>query len=122
MDDSDCSRRALDRALDLAEQYDGEVQVVHYTEKRDESAQAFRAEVEEMVGDAGEVEVETDVRLGRLRTSDLVGKRVLRRAAEGDADEVVMGHHGTGRVGRAILGSAAETVVRGSDVPVTVVP
>jgi nucleotide-binding universal stress UspA family protein len=33
-----------------------------------------------------------------------------------------MGHHGSGRIERALVGSAAETVVRGETVPVTVVP
>lgn len=125
MDDSPCSRRALDRALDVARRNDGTVEVVHYTEKRNEETKSFRARVESLIADAGveaAVEVKTDVRLGRLRSSDLVGKRVLARVEESGADEVVMGHHGTGRVGRALLGSAAETVVRGAETPVTVVP
>ncbi|MFB6281550.1 MAG: universal stress protein [Haloferacaceae archaeon] len=126
MDDSECSRQALDRALDLAGRHDGTVDVIHYTEKPSDSVISFRDRVAERIRasgvDAGAVEVETDVRLGRPRTSDLIGKRVLRRADADGADEVVMGHHGTGRLGRALLGSAAATVVRGSDVPVTVVP
>jgi nucleotide-binding universal stress UspA family protein len=33
-----------------------------------------------------------------------------------------MGHHGSGAVQRAILGSAAEAVVRSESVPVTIIP
>lgn len=33
-----------------------------------------------------------------------------------------MGHHGTGAIGRVILGSTAETVVQGTETPVTVIP
>jgi nucleotide-binding universal stress UspA family protein len=43
-------------------------------------------------------------------------------ATEQDFDHVVMGHHGSGAVERAILGSAAETVLRAEEFPVTVVP
>jgi nucleotide-binding universal stress UspA family protein len=41
-------------------------------------------------------------------------------AEDGSYDHVVMGHHGSGTVGRAILGSADETVVRAESLPVTV--
>lgn len=42
--------------------------------------------------------------------------------AEEGYDHVVMGHHGSGMVDRAMLGSAAETVVDAKEVPVTIVP
>lgn len=126
MDDTQCSTRALDEGLALARQHDGTVEVVHYTDKRTEQADSFRDRIGAHLAttgfDDGTVEVVTDVRLGRLRSSDLVGKRVLKRATDRNVDHVVMGHHGTGRVGRALLGSTAETVVRGTEVPVTVIP
>jgi nucleotide-binding universal stress UspA family protein len=126
VDESDCSARALDHGVALARRHDGAVEVIHYTEKRTETSESFRDRLDRRLADEGfddgGVEVVTDVRLGRLRAADHIGKRVLGRAADRDADHVVMGHHGTGRMGRALLGSAAETVVRGSEVPVTVVP
>jgi len=55
-------------------------------------------------------------------TAGRVGDEILAHADDIEADHVVMGHHGAGMVERAILGSAAETVVRGEAVPVTIVP
>lgn len=126
IDDSDPGTRALDHGIDLAHQHEGTIEVVHYTEKRTEATNSFHDRVADQLADAGfdedDVEVVIDIRLGRLRTSNIIGKRVLRRVGRSEADHVVMGHHGNGRVGRALLGSAAETVVRGTEVPVTVVP
>jgi len=39
-----------------------------------------------------------------------------------EADLLVLGSHGRGRIARAVLGSVAETCVRMSNVPVVVVP
>jgi nucleotide-binding universal stress UspA family protein len=57
-----------------------------------------------------------------VRTAGRVGKEIVSMATEQDFDHVVMGHHGSGAVERAILGSAAETVLRAEEFPVTVVP
>ena len=62
-----------------------------------------------------------DVRLD-LRPANRVGQNILEMVEEEGYDHVVMGHHGAGAVERAILGSAAETVLRSNQVPVTVVP
>ena len=47
---------------------------------------------------------------------------ILRAARTNEADLVVLGTHGRGPFVRAILGSVADKVVRGSDVPVLVFP
>ncbi len=46
---------------------------------------------------------------------------VLERIEQGEIDHVVMGSHGREGISRLLLGSVAETVVRNSPVPVTVV-
>jgi nucleotide-binding universal stress UspA family protein len=46
---------------------------------------------------------------------------IVEYAAENDIDQIVMGSHGRSGVTRILLGSVAETVVRRSPVPVTVV-
>ena len=48
-------------------------------------------------------------------------KTIVSVASEGEYDHVVVGSHGRTGVSRIILGSVAETVVRRSPVPVTVV-
>ncbi|MFB6141334.1 MAG: universal stress protein [Halosimplex sp.] len=125
IDGSDCSFRALEHAVDLAGRYEGELHVVHVTDHRTESTEELLARAEALLAEAGiadEPEVVTDLRMSDPKYADRVGKDVLRMAEEGDYDHVVMGHHGTGRIGRAILGSAAETVVRAAEVPATIVP
>jgi nucleotide-binding universal stress UspA family protein len=58
-----------------------------------------------------------------LRTETEIGRpaRTIVEFAEGGIDHVVMGSHGREGVSRILLGSVAETVVRRSPVPVTVV-
>jgi nucleotide-binding universal stress UspA family protein len=48
-------------------------------------------------------------------------RKILQFAEENDIDHVVMGSHGREGVTRILLGSVAETIVRRSPVPVTVV-
>ena len=66
---------------------------------------------------------ETDADLD-VSTTIEVGKPVaviVKYAEDEDIDQVVMGSHGREGVTRVLLGSVAETVVRRSPVPVTVV-
>ncbi|MBP8267398.1 MAG: universal stress protein, partial [Zoogloea sp.] len=46
---------------------------------------------------------------------------IVRFAREEAADEIVMGSHGRGAVGRFLLGSVASGVARLSDIPVTLI-
>jgi Universal stress protein UspA and related nucleotide-binding proteins len=46
---------------------------------------------------------------------------IVEQIEQGDLDHVVMGSHGREGISRLLLGSVAETVVRKSPVPVTVV-
>ena len=59
-----------------------------------------------------------------LTTITVVGqpaREILEYLSEHDVDQVVMGSHGRKGIGRAFLGSVAETVTRRARVPVTVV-
>lgn len=64
---------------------------------------------------AGDREIETDHAVGRP------GRTIVEYAEEHDIDHIVTGSHGRTGVSRLLLGSVAETVVRRSPVPVTVV-
>ena len=58
-------------------------------------------------------------------TTDFVygspARAIVQYAADHDVDQIVVGSHGRDGVSRVLLGSVAETVVRRSSVPVTVV-
>lgn len=49
------------------------------------------------------------------------GAVIARRAAELGCESIVMGTHGRGRLGSALMGSVAQHVVHASPVPVTLV-
>lgn len=124
IDGSDCSERALRFAAEMAERYEGTLHVVHVTDVETDATEEIIERAEEILDEEGVVdtpEVELDARL-TFRPADRVGEAVLELVADRGYDHVVMGHHGGGTVGDAILGSAAKTVVAANEVPVTVVP
>ena len=125
VDGSDCSFRALEFATELVARFEATIHVVHITDFSGEATAELIDRVESVLAEAGideDPEVVTDKRLSDPRYASRVGKDILEIAEEGDYDHVVMGHHGTGRIGRALLGSAAETVVRAASQPATIVP
>jgi nucleotide-binding universal stress UspA family protein len=125
IDGSDCSERALRHAIELAQRFDAALDVVHFTDSKGSDTERLQERVSETLVDEGldsDTEVIRDLRLGSLRSSTTIGKDILQLVDDRDYDHVVMGHHGTGRVGKAILGSAAETVIEATSVPTTVVP
>ena len=124
VDGSDCSERALRFACDLVRRFEGSLHVVHVTDVETEASdmvieRSRRILDEEDVEDDPSISI--DVQLG-FRSADRIGEDILRLARDGEYDHIVMGHHGSGAVDRIILGSAAETVLRSGDFPVTVVP
>ena len=84
-----------------------------YNEEKERAETVF-AELEQ---DASEhdVDVEGAVEVGKP------SHVVVDYAEEHDIDHIVMGSHGREGVSRILLGSVAETVIRRSPVPVTVV-
>jgi nucleotide-binding universal stress UspA family protein len=125
VDGSKCSMRALAYAIDLAQATDDDLHVVHFTDHETEETTEVETLVQERLDEAdlaGEMEVVGDIRLADFKASNRVGKDILELVGRRDYDQIVMGHHGSGFVESALLGSAAETVVAGTDVPVTIVP
>lgn len=123
-DGSDCSFRAVEFAAEMATNYDATLHVVHITDSRDEATEEILRRARDVL-DAHDVDdepaVRTDISLD-FRPSNRIGEDVLTLVEEEGYDHVVMGHHGSGAVERAILGSATETVMDAERVPVTVVP
>jgi nucleotide-binding universal stress UspA family protein len=85
-------------------------------DQSESAAEDLFEECEARVRDQGfEGELETVTEVGRPARS------IVEYAENGDIDHVVMGSHGRSGVTRVLLGSVAETVVRRSPIPVTVV-
>lgn len=124
IDGSDCSDRALRFAAEFARQFDCSLHVVHITNEETDATDRIIENARSILDEEGiddDPEVSTDVEL-EFRPSNRVGDDILRLVEERGYEHVVMGHHGSGRVERAILGSAAETLLRAEKVPVTVIP
>lgn len=67
---------------------------------------------------------ETTEHVGTLTTETATGqpaREIVEYAQTHPVDQIIMGSHGRSGVSRILLGSVAETVVRRSPVPVTVV-
>ena len=125
IDGSDCSFRALAFAIEFVTRFEGTLHVVHITDYTGETTDQIIDQAEDLLREAGlesQPEVVTDTRMSNPRYGNQVGKDVLQIAEEGAYDHIVMGHHGTGRIGRAVLGSAAETVIRAVEHPTTIIP
>ena len=123
IDGSDCSTRALEFAFEFARRFDAKLDVVHFsdaeTEATDEICDRAAAATPEDVGCT--VRMITDSELD-FRPAERVGDLIVELVETGEYDHVIMGHHGSGAIERAILGSAAEKVVRAEKVPATIVP
>lgn len=124
IDGSDPSERALRFAATLASRFEASLHVVHITDQETEATEQIIERAGDILREEGveaDPEISIDVGLG-FRSADQVGQDILEKVDAEGYDHVVMGHHGSGMVDRAILGSAAETVVDANEVPVTIVP
>ncbi|WP_302081774.1 universal stress protein [Salinibaculum rarum] len=84
-----------------------------YREEKRRAEELFE-DIEQQASDHG-IEVEHTVEVGKPPHA------IAAFAEEHDIDHIVMGSHGREGVSRILLGSVAETVMRRSPVPVTVV-
>ncbi|WP_267643612.1 universal stress protein [Haloarchaeobius amylolyticus] len=125
IDGSECSFRALEFAIELAERFGGKLDVVHITDHEDEEVDQLleraRAFCEER-GRETTPELSYSVGISRMRYANKIGKDILELVEDRDIDHVVMGHHGGNTVDRLVLGSATETVTRANTIGVSVIP
>jgi nucleotide-binding universal stress UspA family protein len=90
----------------------------YYAELQDDAAKWAETLLDDLERDCarlGTIEHERDVSVGPA------GPAIIRAAAVYDADEIVIGSRGHGRV-RALLGSVAHDVIHRAQCPVTVIP
>lgn len=119
---------ALTFAIDLAGRCDAKITVVHVTGTRvvsdDPDAErtitprAYRETVEGWCRPAREADADHDIEIvdGDPRTA------LLHVATTRDADLLVVGTRGRGAFANLLLGSVAASVIRHSEIPVTVIP
>jgi len=130
VDGSDTSTKALVMATQLAREGDGRLRLLHsfdalvYLTGYEVGASVYEAAREyadNVLDDALEIAkaagVPADKRLAELPGGRL-GEVVAEAASDWEADLVVVGTHGRRGVGRVLLGSGAEQVIRMSPVPV----
>ena len=124
IDGSDNSFRALEFAAGMARCYDSSLHVVHFTDDETEATDTILERARRVLDAEGvdtDPEIETNVDI-EFQPGNRVGEAIVDLVTDRGYDHVVMGHRGSGTVERAILGSAAETVVRSERVPVTIIP
>lgn len=124
-DGSDATNRARRHALDLAKQYGATLHVLAVVTEdpyRDEAA-AERAteEAERTVDAVAAAAREEGVDVVTAVEQGVPHEAILAYAESADVDMIVMGTHGRTGVGRAIIGSVTERVVRTATVPVVTV-
>ncbi|MCZ6644955.1 MAG: universal stress protein [SAR324 cluster bacterium] len=89
-------------------------------DKRKEVAAKVEAELTALIpSDTGGKSVETKV--GAVFHPH-VAEGILKEASERKADGIVVGSHGRSALSQLLMGSVAETVLRGSNLPVLIVP
>lgn len=135
VDFSESTERVVETAAALAQAFGGVVRLVHVAAPdpdfvgydagppavRDQVAAELRSEHRALQGLAEGLRargVEAKALLLRGPTVETI----LSEAGDADADVIVLGSHGRGRIARALLGSVSEGVLRGASCPVMIIP
>ncbi len=128
-DGSSGTHRALEHAVDLAAEYDATVHALYVIDTRSSYHgvffsplhDAYREEGEEATQEVVARAEEAGVEAMAAVESGIPHDAILDYAAEHDIDLICMGTHGRTGIGRVLLGSTTEKVVRTADVPVLTV-
>ena len=133
IDGSQTASKALDYALKLAQADQAEVRLVYCIDELSLlSNHEYSGKIAQLARENGHKVLESGMALASTakvkadtRLIDRVGQRlgesVADAAGEWGADLVVLGTHGRRGIGRMLLGSGAEQVMRMSPVPVLMV-
>ncbi|MFC4551501.1 MULTISPECIES: universal stress protein [Halorussus] len=129
-DGSEAATDAAKHAYSLGERYEATVHVLSVVEKSESAS--IVGQGEEKLGTLREEGTESTRRIvdeALARDVDAVGavevgnpdRTILRYAADHDIDVIVMSTHGRSGVGRFLMGSVTEKVIRDGDIPVLAV-
>jgi len=136
LDGSAPSRAGLEQALALAKSEGGRVRLMHVVDQNalmqgmepafnvGELLDAMAAEGRKLLAEASAVARRRGVKADTVLYEQHVGRvaeRVIREAKKWPADVIVMGTHGRRGIGRLVMGSDAESVLRESPVPLLLV-
>lgn len=141
VDFSDCSRRALTQALELAQRFEGEVTILHVYEPpyalgellvqvpdkpvlsvHDYMRMSAQRLLDELVAQVLEgLPTGAGARLSIEMVPGQPAEAVIERAGHGEFSLVIMGTHGRRGLAHLMLGSVAERVIRAVACPVLVV-
>jgi nucleotide-binding universal stress UspA family protein len=128
IDGSIAAKAALDHALDLARDQHARLTLMTVVPPVAAVSVAGSAQVvplqEACFNDAlndAVASVPDDVGLLRILAHGKPAREIVQRVESGDYDLIVMGTHGRGRVGEAVVGSVSREVVHRSRTPVLLV-
>ena len=129
-DGSDTAKAAVRFATDIAKAENAEVVVlgvVHDLQYGDTAEVDATPEIKDDIPRAVDAEVAELTSSGVTARGDIVQganvhEAIAKEATDVGADLIVMGTHGRTGLGRAMIGSVADRVVRHTDVPVLLVP
>lgn len=137
VDGSNTSNRALGAAIGLAQAFGGQLRLVHVVDEM-----AFLSGYDQFGGASGELirvmrqsgakvlnDAMADAKTAGVQADTMLfdkfgehlGETVAKAAKLWNADLIVVGTHGRKGIGRLLLGSGAEQIVRLAPVPVLVV-
>jgi nucleotide-binding universal stress UspA family protein len=137
VDGSDISKRGLQEAVKLSKEVGAQLRLVHIV---DDSALALNPEAgiaaaplvedfaeggKEILMEARTLAVSQGVDAETVLHENFTGRvadLIVDEARKWRADLIVMGTHATGGIRHAVLGSDAEAVLHGAEVPVLLVP
>lgn len=132
VDGSEVSSRAVERCGDIAEKFGSKVTVVHvavplfvppepYGTHTAALEEATREYGKQLTGDATKALRDRGIDAEPLFLSGAPAELIVEASKSDDVDLVVVGSHGRGAVGRMLLGSVSDRVIRLSPKPVLVV-
>ncbi|GAA0251980.1 universal stress protein [Haladaptatus pallidirubidus] len=118
VDDSEPARKAVEHVFELFPE--DTVVALHVTDPLGESY-GERNDSDEIFDWVRETADEYGAAVETVTESGDTAETVVQFAEENDIDQLFVGSHGRAGVSRILLGSVAETVVRDSPVPITVI-
>lgn len=125
IDGSESSFNALEFGATFARAFEADLDVVHVTDERTaETEELFdraRALLRE-IGIEAEPEAVIDDVVTESEAARKVGRRLIELTETRGHTHVVMGRESGGRLERFVVGSASETLVEESDLPLTLIP
>jgi nucleotide-binding universal stress UspA family protein len=128
VDGSEHSHAALEHAVALAQEQHARLTVMTVMPPVSAAAVAGSAQVLPLqqecwsrILDEAVAAIPNDVGLIRLMARGKPAREIARQISEGEYDLVVMGTHGRGRIGDAVVGSVSREVLHRSKTPVLLI-